>query len=71
MKWTVRHINRVKKRKKERKCICPDANYKLVKLPVGLNECDYIRKLLYRNHMNKIPSKTTKCKNGKNEITLK
>ena len=30
----------------KRKYLCPNANYKLVDLPVGLNEYDHIRKLL-------------------------
>jgi len=28
--------------------------YKLVELPVGVNECDHIRKLLNKNHMGKV-----------------
>ena len=35
--------------------------YKLVELPVGVNECDHIRKLLNKNHMGKVPSKAAKC----------
>ena len=55
-----RKQERKKERKKERKCICPNANYKLVELPVGVNECDHIRKLLNKNHMGKVPSKAGK-----------
>ena len=44
--------------KKRKKYIffCPDANYKVVELPVGVNECDHNRKMLNKNHMNKVPS---------------
>lgn len=38
-----------------------NANYKSVELLVGVNEYDYIRKLLNRNNMGKEPSKAAKC----------
>ena len=42
--------------------------YKVLELPVGVNECDHIRKLLNKNHMGKVPNKAAKC--WKNERTL-
>ena len=56
-----REKERKKERKKEKKCICPIVTYKLVELPVSLDECDHIRKLLNRNHMGKVPRKAAKC----------
>ena len=50
-----------KERKKERKSIFPNKIYKLNQVPVGLKECSHIRKLLSRNHLGKVPSKTGKC----------
>ena len=57
-------MSRKKERKKERKTENVFALmriYKLVELPVGVNECDHIRKLLNKNHMGKVPSKAAKC----------
>ena len=34
---------------------------KLFELPVVVNECDHIRKLLNKNRMGKVPSKAAKC----------
>ena len=50
-----------KKERKESKSICPDKMYKLNQLPVDLKECNHIRKLLNRNHLGKVPSKTARC----------
>ena len=49
-----------KENKKERKSICPDKLHKLNWLPVGLKECGRSRKLLNRNHLDKVPTKTAK-----------
>ena len=40
--------------RREREYIFPNANYILVKLPAGLNDCDHIKKMLNKNHIGKV-----------------
>ena len=58
--WSVHTWSERKKRKKEN-VFALTRIYKLVELPVGVNECDHSRKLLNKNHMGKVPSKAAKC----------
>ena len=60
---STRIVFSLKERKKEKKenIFAPMRITKLVKLPVVLNECDHIRKLLNKNHLGKVPSKAAKC----------
>ena len=46
-----------RKRKKERKSLWPNTHIKYTKRFVGLSKYDYIRKMLNKNHLGKIPSK--------------
>ena len=39
----------------------PLPNVTINKLLIEVSECDYIRKMLNKNHMSKVPSKTAKC----------
>ena len=49
-------------RKKERKkeISLPLPNVTMNKLLIEVSECDYIRKMLNKNHMGKVPSKAAK-----------
>ena len=52
---------RKKERKKEKKEISlPLPNVTMNKLLIEVSECDYIRKMLNKNHMGKVPSKAAK-----------
>ena len=44
----------------KRKNICRDANYTLVELTFGMNECDHI-KVAKQESYGKVPSKEVKC----------
>ena len=48
-------------RKKEKKEISlPLLNVTINELHIEVNECDYIRKMINKNHMGKVPSKAAK-----------
>ena len=46
-----------KKERKERKSLWPNTHNKYTKRFVGLSKYDYIRKMLNKNHLGKVPSK--------------
>ena len=46
-----------KERKKERKSLWPNTYIKYIQRFVGLSKYDYIRKMLNKNHLGKVPSK--------------
>ena len=58
------HLSRVgakkerKKERKERKSLWPNTHIKYIQRFVGLSEYDYIRKMLNKNHLGKVPCKT-------------
>ena len=49
-----------KKKKKKKKSLCPLVALQLIKLLVGLSECNNIRKMLNKNHRGKVPSRAAK-----------
>ena len=60
LKTDQRFIERKKERKKERKerkSLWPNTHIKSTKRFVGLSKYDYIRKMLNKNHLGKVPSK--------------
>ena len=60
-KIKARFLKRKKERKKKENVFALMGIYKIVELPVGVNECDHIRKLLNKNYIGKVPSKAAKC----------
>ena len=51
-KWAL-----TRKEKKERKCLWPNTHIKYTQRFVGLSKYNYIRKILNKNHLGKVPSK--------------
>ena len=49
-----------KREKRERNLFEPTKHYNKYTF-YGLSECDYIRKMLNKNHMGKVPDKAAKC----------
>ena len=45
------------RKKKERKSLWPNTHIKYTQRFVGLSKYDYIRKMLNKNHLGKVPSK--------------
>ena len=48
-------------RKKKKKSLSPNTHMKYTQRFVGLSKYDYIRKMLNKNHLGKVPSKAAEC----------
>ena len=52
--------NRVVRKKEKKEISLPLPNVTINELLIEVSECDYIRKMLNKNHMGKVPSKAAK-----------